>query len=105
MRDRVEVAAQISVHHFSSPAQQRNLDRVDGLLRPPLWSVGEAVLVEVGFKDGQEQQHHRCLHHPVSNRRDSQRPFLSIRLRDIHPTNRTRAIGFPSQLGFEFRKP
>jgi|GEM_PF-5291553 hypothetical protein len=52
MRDRFEVAAQISVHHFSSPAQQRDLDRIDGLLRQPLWSLGEAVLVEVGFKVG-----------------------------------------------------
>ena len=34
----------------ATPAQQRDLDRVDGLLRPPFRSVGEAVLVEVGFQ-------------------------------------------------------
>ncbi len=61
----LNLTAQIRRHYFHSPAQQRKLDRVASLLRPSLWSPGEAVLVEVSFKDGQEQQDHCCLHHPI----------------------------------------
>ena len=63
------------------------------------------MFVKVGFKDGQQHKDYRCLHHPVPDRWDSQRPFLSIRFRDIHAAHRFRAVGFPSQIGFEFREP
>jgi hypothetical protein len=71
VRDAVEVAAQVGINHFGAPTPERGFDRVHGLLRVALGTIGVAVGMTVGFPDRQQQQRHRRLDDAVFDRGDA----------------------------------
>src|SRR5215831_1556112 len=81
VRDAVEVAAQVCVHHFRMPRVHQGMDRFDGIQCTAVRSVRVLLRLQIDLENWFENQHCRHLHHAVTDRWDSQRPLLPVRLR------------------------
>jgi len=99
VRNRVEVVAEVSIHHF----EQCPLGHVE--VRPPdrhfrVHACPEAILLiaEVGLKDRREHDQHRHLHDSISNRRDAQRALPAVGFGNPHSLQGLAAIRLAHQL-------
>jgi len=58
----------------------------------------ERAVEEVRLEDGLEQEHHRCLYNPVTDRGNTERSFLAVRLRDLDALHRVWPIGLAPEI-------
>ena len=105
MRDAVEVAGSIGVHHFRMPRAHVPVDVPDGVQGTMVRPVGVLLGREVGLEDRLQDQHHRPLRHAVPDRTDPQRAWLALRFRDEHATHGVRSIRPLPQFGRQFVEP
>ena len=96
MVDLVEEAGDVCFHHHPPPRPGLVHDRVQRVVRRTLRSEPEAARCEIRLENRLEHDLQRGLHHPVTNRRDAQRPGPPVRLGDLHPPHRR---GTPTPLG------
>src|SRR5262249_51929812 len=75
----------------------------DGFAGTPLLTKPVRAIAEVRFQDGFHHQLDRGLYDAVANRRNPESTTLSRfpRLRDVHPSDRHRAVSFRAKLSFE----
>ena len=105
MRNRIEVAGQVRVHHLMMPPAHQPLHFPHRLLRVALRTVGILLRGQVRLEDRIQHQHRRRLHHPVAYRRNPQRTLLPIPLRYPHPPHRRGTVGLLPQLPRQLPKP
>ena len=105
VRDTVEIAGQIGVHHLAMPRAHMPMDLPDGVQGTVVRPVGVLLRREVGLEDRLQDQHHRHLRHAVPDRTDTQRALLAITFRDEHTAHRVRSIRSLSQFGRQFVEP
>src|SRR5438128_2572781 len=101
----VEVLRQIGIDHIRvAPAQQpvHFLDRVRPTAAGP---IAICAVFQVRFKDRLQHQLGGGLNHPVPDRGDAERTFSAARLRDHHPSHRSRAIRLRDQFLSQTRQP
>ena len=93
MRNRVEVALQIRIHHVPIPGLQQRSHTPQRILTPAPRPKPVAVLRKLPLEDRFQHMAEGRLHHPVPYRGYAERPFPpSPRLGNPHPTHRLRAI-------------
>jgi hypothetical protein len=103
VRDRVEVAFQVGVHHVGIALRQQALDSRQGLLTTAAGPEAKTLARKIAFENRLQHHPQRGLHHPVADRRDAQRSLLrGARLRDHHPSHRLRHVAVLAQLLREF---
>src|SRR5262245_15480361 len=87
MIDCVEIALDVRIYH-PPPAYQAFFHDFDSLLCAAFGSKPVRAVLEVRLENRFDHDLTRLLHHPVTNRRDTQRSLPAIRLGDIHPQHR-----------------
>jgi site-specific DNA recombinase len=97
--DAPEVVADIGVEDVVASASTELAEGLQRLHRTAPGSEAVRGRTEVRLEDRLQNQFRRHLRHPVPNRRDAQRPLLSIGLRDIPAQHRCRPVRACSQLG------
>ena len=110
VRDRVEVALQVGVHHVDVARLEQLIDPTQGVFAAASRTKPVAVFREVALEDRLDHVHHRRLHHAIAHRGNAQRSRLvRARLGDVNASNRLRLIRAVPQLIREFperfRKP
>ena len=100
MRNQIEVARKVRVHHLHLSAQQGFLNLIHRLMSPTLRSVGVGVVVEVRLPDWLQHDRRRTLHHPIFDRGDTQRSafFPGLILPYIDAQDRTGSVGNGAKL-------
>jgi hypothetical protein len=104
VRDGVEVAFQVGVHHVGVASLQQPIDFPQRILAAPPRPEAEAAGPELDFKDWLDDHLNRRLNDPVLHRRYPQRPGLIVRFGDLHTFDRLRPIAAIRQAGLEFGK-
>src|SRR5438093_3402325 len=86
MRNRIEIALQVRIHHPGVSSFQQLVHPSQGLLTAPVRSKTVALLGKAPLKDRFQHVSQCGLHHPVSNRRNPQGAlFLTARLGNPDP--------------------
>ena len=102
MRDRVEEAFQVGIHHPGEPGPQKPIDPPQGVLAPTPRTEPVAVFGKPCFPDRFQREAQGRLDDPVAHRRDTQRSLLgAARLVDPRPQDRQRFVGALPQLSIE----
>ena len=68
MRNRVEVAAEISVNNLSMAGVEQHVDLLHGIQRAAVWPIGVLFRLQIGLEYRFEHQNCRTLRHPVTDR-------------------------------------
>lgn len=76
---------------------QMPADLLQRLVRIPPWTEPIRTIQEIRLKDRLQDQQCGHLHHSVSDRRNPQRPQLSVRLWDVYSPYRLRPVALRSQ--------
>jgi site-specific DNA recombinase len=105
VRDAVEVAAQVRVHHLRMPRFQKHQDLLHSIQGVLLRSVGVLLWLQVGLADRLQDHEHCHLHHPILDRRDAQRPLFAVRLGDEYPPHGLRTIRLLAEFFRQFVHP
>src|SRR6266481_5572402 len=93
VRDRVEVALQISIDDEHRTVLQQLVDPPQGILAAPAGAEAVAVGREVPLEDRFQHHPQRRLNYPVSHRRYAERPLLRApRFGNVVPANRLRPV-------------
>ena len=93
VRDRVEIALQVGVHHIGVAGLQQGIDATQGVFGAAARAEAVALLGKFPLEDRLQHVSHRRLHHPVLNRGNAQRaPLAAARLGNIDPSNRLGTI-------------
>jgi hypothetical protein len=75
-----------------STISERDIDLLDGILATASGPKAVALRFEPGFEPRSQGVFNHQLPHPVTDRRDAERPSLAVRLRDLDAPHRG---GFP----------
>src|SRR5215510_13486277 len=103
VRDGVEVAFQIRIHHERVSRVEQLLDAPQRILTAASWAESIALRCESHFKDRFDHVAQRGLHHAVAHCRDTQRTaFSTARLGYPDSPHRLRDVTSVAQLGGEF---
>lgn len=92
VRDRVEVGLHVRVVHFPVPLPQILCDLPQRLVGASPRTIAVRTVLEICLKDRLQDQLSRRLHHPVSHRRNPERPQPTIRFRNEYPSHHVRTI-------------
>ena len=92
MRDAVEVAFQIGVHHITVATLDEKVHLAQGILARPPRPEAITRRMEHNLEHRLDDELDRHLHDPVLDRRDAQRPRCTVALRDFHPPDRQRPV-------------
>ena len=90
--DGIEILAQISIDHVGVALPKQDQHPLDRFARATLRTIAERGGVQIRFKDWLQYQFRRGLHHPVPDRRDTERPLAAAGLWDHHPPHRLAPI-------------
>src|SRR5204862_4926826 len=103
MGRRVKARCQISVDDLTRAPRDIRLSLADGFAGAPLRTEAVRAVAEVRFQDGFNHQFDCRLYDAVANRRNAEPTTLVrfSRLRDVHPSDRHRAVPFLSELIFQ----
>ncbi len=112
VRDRVEIALQVGIHHEAVACLQKPIDLPQRRLAAASRTEAVAARPELRFKDWFNGQFERRLHHPVPgfrsgqalDRRDAQRAGLAVPLGYLDPFHRSRPIAAVLQLLVKLRQ-
>ena len=99
--DAAEVVADVGVQHVVAAARAVHAQRFQRLRRAALRPKPIRRGPEVRLEDRLQHQRRRHLRHPVSDRRNAERPLPAIGLRDVSPQDRLRTIRACAQRGAE----
>ena len=105
MRNRVEVPAQVAVHHLRVPLVHQPMDLLYRVQRAAPGPVGILLRLQVGLEDRSEHQHCSHLRHAVPDRRDAQRSLFAVGLGYPYPTDRLRSIRLVLKCLRQFAQP
>lgn len=104
--DRVEVALDVHVHDMRVPCLKQFFHTSQRVLATASGAEPVAVFGEAVFEDWLDGHSHRCLHHAVGDRRNTQRSLLrAARLFNPHPFDRLGLIGALLQLLIHGEQP
>src|SRR5437867_3866791 len=103
--DGVEVFRQIRVHDFQLALAQGLDDGVERLVRTASGSEPTRVRMKVRLEDGCQHQQRDHLHHPVSDRGDSQRSLPAVGFGNINPPHRARPVCLGLQFPLQLLQP
>src|SRR5271167_3979479 len=93
VRNRVEVAFQVRIHHPVVTLLQQGVDAAQRILAAPLRTEPVAVRREIPLEDRLQHRSERCLQHPVAHRRDAQGSHLfASQLGNPRPPDRLRTV-------------
>src|ERR1700744_3721928 len=92
MRDRVEVALQVRIHHMAEALLQQPVHLPQPILAAPPRPEAVATGPELGLEDRLDHHLHRPLHTPVLPRPEPKRAGLALLLRDLDPLDRSRTV-------------
>jgi len=102
VRDGVEVAFQVGVHHKGAAFLEQTIDAPQRLFAAPTRPKAIALGCKFALEDRLDDVFQRRLHHPIAHRRDAQRTlFLAARFRDVNPARRVRTVAALMQLRCE----
>ena len=104
VRDRVEVALQIGVHHETVAQLDQPIDLPQRILTAASRPEAEARRMELRLQDGLQHEFDRRLGDAVLDRRYSQRPHPAIPFRDLHAPDRRRTVFPRPQLSRQLRQ-
>jgi hypothetical protein len=92
VRDRIEIALQIGVHHEAKAGFDEAIDDPQGILGAAARPEAEARRVEPRLKNGLQHELDRRLDDAVLHRGNPQRPHPAIPFRDLDAPDRRRAV-------------
>ena len=92
MRDAVEVARKISIHHKDVAFLEPPVYFPQGVFAASSRSEAVARFPELCFKDGFQYEFQRRLDNAVFDRGDTQRPCLAFAFRYVYPFDRLRLV-------------
>src|SRR6266540_731016 len=90
--DLIEVTLDVAVHHVSVATTPVQSDRLQRARRVPSRPESVRALLEVGLENRLDDKLRCRLHHPVAHRRNPQRPFRPVWLRNVPPPHRLRQV-------------
>jgi hypothetical protein len=90
--DRVKVALDVAVDNEPVATTPCEADRLQRLRSASLGTKTVRAVLEACFKDRLDHDIRRHLRHTIAHRRNTQRPLLPVRLRNVPPAYRLRAI-------------
>jgi site-specific DNA recombinase len=99
--DAAEVVAEVGVEHVMASLRTQLAQGLQRHRRAPLRPEAVRARKEIRLEDRLQQKLRRHLDHPVSYRRDAQRPLLSIGLRNVPAPHHTGPIRACAQLRAE----
>jgi hypothetical protein len=102
MRNRVEVAPQIGIHHKGVALSKQPVHFAKRVFAAKTRAKAITHLQELPLKDGLQHKLKRRLYDAVFNYRYSQRTHLSFLLCNLHPPHRHRPVGSPLQRYAQF---
>ncbi len=102
MRDGVEVALQVGVHHMGEAFLQQPIDLPQRVLAAPPGSEAVASGAELNLENGFDCHLQGGLHDAVLHHGDPKRTGLAVALGDLHPLDRVRPVAAVRQAGPEF---
>ena len=98
VRDGVEEALEVRVHHVCAALAQPALDFAQRVLAAFARSKPVAVGFEAALEDRLDHPLQRRLYHPVFDDRDAQCSLAATGLGNLHPPHRLRSVGAASEL-------
>src|SRR5438105_5605022 len=102
MRNRVEVAPQVGIHHKGVALSKQSVHFAKRVFAAKTRAKTITHLQELPLKDGLQHKLKRRLYDAVFNYRYSQRTHLSFLLCNLHPPHRHRPVGSPLQRYAQF---
>jgi hypothetical protein len=100
--DGAEEITDVGLHDPCPAPDEPGAELLFRLGRRPLGPEPKRGVAEVGLEDRFEHDLRRLLHHPVADRRNTQRPFAAVGLRDLHAPGWRGAISALSQVTSDF---
>src|SRR5262245_38815410 len=98
MRNRIEIAGQISVYYVGVAPAQMPMDILDCVHRPASGTVAVRIVLEVGLEDRFQYELGGGLNHPIANGGNAERTLaFAIRFRDHYPPHRIGPIRLRDQ--------
>jgi site-specific DNA recombinase len=95
--DPVEELLQVHVHHDPPSRLHVRLRGQNRIVRSPSGPEAVAVLAEGGIEQRLQHLQQRLLDQPIRHRRDAQLALAPVRLRNPHPSYRSRPVRPPQQ--------
>ena len=105
MRDGVEVFRQIGINHVSVAPADQPVHFLDGIDPAAAGPITVSCVLKVRLEDRFQHKLGGGLHHPIPDRRDTERAFAAPRLRDHHPPHRCRPVRLLGQFLPQTRQP
>src|SRR5437867_3598013 len=104
VRNFIEELLDVHVHDVDVAAPHLAVELTQGAERAAPRPKPVTVRRELRLKDRLQDLQHRLLDHPISYRRNPQRPLPPIRLRNQHPPHRLRSVGLRPKLDHQRRQ-
>ena len=92
VRDAVEIALQVGIHHPGEPLLQQPIDFPQRVLAAPPRPEAVTTRPELSFKDRLDDHLESRLHDPILDRRDPERTGSPVTFGDLHPLDRVRPV-------------
>ena len=106
MRNRIEVAGQVSVYDISVAPAQMPVHILDRIHRPAGGTVAIRIVLEVGLEDWLQQNLGSGLNHAITDGWNAERTLaIAIRFRDHHPPHRIGPVRLRDQFRAQDRQP
>src|SRR6266704_5034573 len=102
MRNRIEIPFQVRIVDSLITRLQMRLYFLQGIMGRPFTAESVITIQKIRFEDRFQDQECSHLDHAIPNRRDAQRPQLSIRFLNPYTTYRLRLVCFLLQRALDF---
>src|SRR5215468_10846454 len=97
MRNRIEIAGQISVYYVGVALAQMPMDVLDCVHRPASGTIAVRIVLEVGLKDRFQHKFGGGFNHAIPDGWNAERALASANLRDHYPPHRVRPVRLRDQ--------
>ena len=101
----IQVPFQVRVHYIGVPGVDQVMDVTHRFQRFPPPTIRVLLRLHVGLEDRVEHQHRRRLHHAVTDRRNPQRSFSTVRFGRVRPQDGVGSVLLLPEILRQFAEP